>query len=67
MRPSPILPAPILNGPVLLTLPSSSLSLQGPYSIVAYGALDVAGNLFLDQNASDIKATFGNPNFRVEN
>ncbi len=67
LSPQPGLPAPILKGSAEVSLQFNSLSLQGPYSILGYGAQDVAGNMFLDETDSDIKTTFGTTVFKVEN
>lgn len=63
----PPLPLPVLDGSAVNEVPFGFYSIQGPYKIVAYGATDVAGNLFEDESAADIKALFGRTGFFVEN
>ncbi|HEY0256129.1 MAG TPA: hypothetical protein VGC39_01705, partial [Candidatus Methylacidiphilales bacterium] len=65
----PAFPAPVFNGTVgnSIQLNGGGGALEGPYWIVGYGATDVAGNAFVDDNSADIKALFGRRFFWVVN
>ncbi len=61
-------PVPLQSGTFTASLPTSTFApALGIWKVVAYGATDAAGNLFLDDKPADIRATFGDETFRVNN
>jgi hypothetical protein len=60
------LPLPVLNGTIDTYIQSTDFKTQpGTWSIVGYGAVDLAANIFMDTKPADIKAVFGRTSFLV--
>ncbi|HEY0256130.1 MAG TPA: hypothetical protein VGC39_01710 [Candidatus Methylacidiphilales bacterium] len=62
-----VAPLAELNGTFDIVIPGQVLGvLPGVWQVVAYGASDVAGNLFLEDSPAKVKALFGNVDFTVD-